>query len=137
MNALILEIVKTCIRGGDNMDNSVQKLTEWLESQKTQTILIIKEELATGKIQAFDKDRVQMLLNKVDVHEIERHDEDDYLSDKELILHGEGYIHSDKGEVELPQAVYEIPLSGEIIAYTENHEMKVETEKANYTMIVL
>lgn len=119
------------------MVNPVQELTEWLESQKTQTLLITKEELATGKNEVVDQDRVQLLLNKIDVRKINRHDEDGYLADDELILYGEGHIHSDKGEMELPQGVYEIPLYGEITAYSENNEMKVETEKANYIMIVL
>ncbi|WP_280770293.1 hypothetical protein [Salipaludibacillus daqingensis] len=119
------------------MNESVQAVSEWLELQKEKTLLITKKELAVEKNESFDEDQVQIQLNRVDVRKIERHDEDGYLSDDEVILHGEGHIHSDKGEVELPQNVFEIPLYGEIITHKENSRMKIETERANYTMIVL
>ncbi|MDG5786088.1 hypothetical protein QA612_01200 [Evansella sp. AB-P1] len=116
------------------MVHPIFQLTEWLERQKDRNLVIYKEELATGKQEVIDQDRVQMLLENITARTIEHHDEDDYLADQEIILHGVGHIYSDEGIMELPQQVYEIPLLGEITTHNEKNIVKVETEKAIYTI---
>ncbi|MBU9722925.1 MULTISPECIES: hypothetical protein [Bacillaceae] len=116
------------------MAHSIFELTEWLESQKGKTLLINKGELLTGKNKIFDNDQIKLSLTDMSVKNIERHDEDGYLADQELILYGDGTIMSDEGEFDLPQSVYEIPLVGSVHMEQEKGAVKVETEKAVYTI---
>ncbi|MFA9558601.1 hypothetical protein ACERII_14935 [Evansella sp. AB-rgal1] len=118
------------------MIHPIFELTEWLERQKEHTLLISKQEFVTGKNEIMDHDQVRLQLKDVSVRSIEHHDEDDYLADQEIILHGQGMVRTDIGESELPQGVYEIPLFGEVKTINEAEAMKVETEKAIYTIQV-
>lgn len=118
------------------MAHPIFELTEWLERQKGQTLMIYKSEIATGKEEIMDRDEVQLVLNQVSVRNIERHDQDDYLADQEIILQGEGYIETDEGKMELPQNVYEIPIySNDFSTQDRENGVRVETEKAIYTIL--
>ncbi|ADU29059.1 hypothetical protein [Evansella cellulosilytica] len=116
------------------MIHPIFELTEWLESHKGTTMTIEKQELETGTNEVFDHDRAQLQLNEISVRNLKKHDEDDYLADQELILHGEGNIHTDQGEMELPQNAYEIPILGEVKTENSENGMKVTTGKAIYTI---
>lgn len=111
----------------------VFKVTEWLESQIGEKLTIEKEELLPGNETPVDLDHVQMTLKDVSVRNIERRDIEGYLADQEIILHGEGKIITDKGLMDLPQSVYEIPILGDMEAIERGNQLTVETEKAVYT----
>ncbi|MDQ0253978.1 hypothetical protein J2S74_001351 [Evansella vedderi] len=117
------------------MVHPIFELTEWLERQKGQTLMIYKSEFSTGKEEIIDRDEVKLVLNDVSVRDIERHDEDDYLANQEIILHGEGQIHTDRGQQELPQSVYEIPIYDDFATQDRENGIRVETEKAIYTIL--
>ncbi|MFC0473459.1 hypothetical protein ACFFHM_23855 [Halalkalibacter kiskunsagensis] len=113
------------------MSQSINELSEWLESHKGETLLIKKGELATGLQQVFDIDEVTLQLEHITVVSNEK-SIDDYMPSQELVLHGNGSIQSPEGEKPLPQNAYEIPLYGEVNTTNEKDCLKVETEKAVY-----
>lgn len=115
------------------MVHPVFQVTEWLDSQIGKKLTIEKEEYLPGNMSPVDLDHVQIELTDVTVRDIESPDEDGYLANQEIILHGEGKIIPDHGFMELPQNVYEIPLFGEIRALKHEDQLTMETEKAVYT----
>jgi hypothetical protein len=133
----IWDSTKYIIRRGDTfMDQTVFEFTAWLDTQTGNTLHITKEERAIGKHEVSDLDQVHIQLHKVAVKHIERTDTDHYLADQEIILHGQGKIQSDKGDMELPQGVYEIPLYGKVSARKAQDGFQVETERAFYSIQV-
>ncbi|MBU9711420.1 hypothetical protein [Evansella tamaricis] len=116
------------------MIHPIFELTEWLEGKKGNTILINKGEFLTGMQEISDSDQIKLFLDNVTIKTIERHDQDDYLADQELILYGDGKIISDEGEFDLPQSVYEIPLMGNLKMEHEDNGVLVTTERATYTI---
>lgn len=116
------------------MVQPVYELTEWLEAQKGNTLMIHKGELSIGKQEIVDINKVELRLDKIVLKNIERSDPDNYLANQEVILHGQGTIRSDYGEVELPQNVYEIPIYGNVTTHKVEHGLKIETERAVYSI---
>ncbi|GAE26963.1 hypothetical protein JCM9140_3073 [Halalkalibacter wakoensis JCM 9140] len=117
------------------MTQPIHDLSQWLESQKGETILIRKNELSTGLQQTFDIDQVTLQLDHITVITNDQNI-DDYIPSKELVLHGEGHIKTAEGMKELPQNAYEIPLFGKIATTNGTNGLKVETEKATYDIYV-
>lgn len=114
------------------MSEMMNELESWLETQKGSSIRIRKEERLTGKQEIFDIDEIKLQLDTISIREIEAPDPDDYLSNQELVLRGEGSIYSDQGKERLPQDTYEIPLDSKVVTRKEGTGYIVETETAIY-----
>lgn len=110
------------------MTQSIEELSNWLESHQGETLIIRKGELSTGLQQIFDLDHISFVSNDRNV--------DDYIPKNELILHGNGNIRSKEGMKVIPQNAYEIPLIGNIVTSNEEDGLKVETEKAVYKFMI-
>lgn len=110
------------------MEQSVQTLKNWLESQSGHTVKIEKKELN-------DLDTVHFKLNAV-----EYRDADDVLDnylDSALILRGSGSTLNQDGElVPLPQQSYEIALHGLRIGGMDGNYTELHTDRGNYALSV-
>ncbi|WP_100398752.1 hypothetical protein [Bacillus sp. FJAT-44742] len=115
------------------MDQQIDQVSQWLESQKGNILFIKKEELETGKDEVMNTDNVRFTLDSVDVKN-NKASIDDYIPSKEIILHGSGTVQTDEGPTDLPSDVYEIPLGGEIKTEKDNNGVKLETEDVIYTI---
>lgn len=114
------------------MDQEIDELSTWLESHTGETLLIEKGELSTGLMQLFDIDRVSFQLEHISIESNEGR-LDDYISSKELVLHGNGIIQTTETmQQQLPQNKYEIPLFGKVVTSSDSKALKVETENAVY-----
>jgi hypothetical protein len=116
------------------MTQGVSELTHWLESQKGNNLMITKEEFQPGK---HDIDTIQLSLNKVVLHHIQDPDPEDYVAKQEVVLHGEGKIHTDQGEMELPQHTFEIPIYDDLTTRNMDTEFQVKTHRAVYSFQIL
>lgn len=117
------------------MNEEIQGLTDWFESQKGNTIVIKKEEYSIGHNHTHINE-AELLFEKVAIKQIEREDPDGYLANHEIILHGEGKIRTDKGEIPIPQSVYEIPIYNDLTVQTISDGITAKTEKAKYTFTI-
>ncbi|MDQ0339149.1 hypothetical protein J2S00_001935 [Caldalkalibacillus uzonensis] len=118
------------------MNDNVQQLTEWFNANRGQQLLINKEELEVGTGQVSDHDQVRLWLEKVTLRQLEKEDAEHYLASQEVLLYGRGIVHSEAGEAPLPQQVYEIPLQGHINLSHQERNMRIQTERARYTIQV-
>ncbi|MBP3951308.1 hypothetical protein [Bacillus suaedae] len=116
------------------MDNHIEQLRQWLESQKGSTLSIEKQEITTGKEDLFDIDHVTFKLDHISLVSNGEDPIDDYLATDEVILHGEGTIMSDEGTVTIPQHAFEIPLKGEVTSSLDQNQLNLQTEQAIYKM---
>lgn len=116
------------------VENEIHQVADWLDAQKGRSLFIRKEELPIGNQGIKDIDEVQLQLDNISMRQIERQDPDNYLANYELLLHGQGIIQSDRGEMPIPQNVYEIPLFGSFVTRNAQNELYIETEKAIYTI---
>lgn len=106
------------------MDQTVQKLMDWLEGRVNQTIVIKKQELE-------DQDTVHFSLEAVEYRSAED-SIDDYLDDA-LILRGSGSTLNGDGElVPLPQHSYEIAVSGLQLNAVDENTTELHTDRAKY-----
>lgn len=121
-------------RRREMVENEIHQVADWLDAQKGRSLFIRKEELPIGNQGIKDIDEVQLLLDNISMRQIEREDPDNYLANHELLLHGQGIIQSDRGEMPIPQNVYEIPLFGSFVTRNAQNELYIETEKAIYTI---
>ncbi|NUU59475.1 hypothetical protein [Paenibacillus agri] len=108
------------------MEQQVQQLSDWLNTQVNKTILIEKQELS-------DTDTIHFKLEGVDYRDADDVI-DDYL-DSALILRGSGSTLNRDGElVRLPQANYEIAVSGLRLNHSDAEAAEVQTDRAHYTL---
>ncbi|WP_042198692.1 hypothetical protein [Paenibacillus camerounensis] len=108
------------------MEQAVQQLKDWLNSESGQTVVITKQELD-------DVDTVHFSLESVDYRGAEEVI-DDYLGDA-LILRGSGNTLNGDGElVPLPQPSYEIAVSGLQLHSAEAERAELQTDRAKYTL---
>ncbi|MBT2287841.1 hypothetical protein J7E73_01605 [Paenibacillus albidus] len=108
------------------MKQKVQELSEWLNTHVNATIVIEKQELD-------DADKVHFQLEAVDYRDAEDV-LDDYL-DSALILRGSGSTMNDGGEsVPLPQASYEIAVSGLELNAKNDNKLEIKTDRATYVL---
>ncbi len=114
----------------------MEQVSEWLEQLKGQSLLIYKEEIATGKQEVMDIDQVSFKLDSVSFNRNRHANIDDYLAFKEIVLYGQGTIQTDQGESGLPERAYEIPLTGDFKTEKNADNMRVETDQAIYTISV-
>ncbi|WP_410511102.1 hypothetical protein PaeBR_13395 [Paenibacillus sp. BR2-3] len=106
------------------MEQSVEILSDWLNSHVNQTIVIEKHELA-------DLDIVHFKLESLDFRSGED-TIDDYL-DHALILRGSGNTLNKSGEsVPLPQNSYEIAVSGLRFSPSDDKRFQALTDRAKY-----
>ncbi|WP_088101977.1 hypothetical protein [Halalkalibacter urbisdiaboli] len=114
------------------MDQMINELANWLENGKGHTVMIQKREIQQGDV--IDLDSVQLQLEDVSVRKIEAPDPDGYLAKSEIILHGNGEIKTDRGQMPLPQNTYEIPLFGRFESAVTDNGLQVKTEKSIYDL---
>ncbi|OEH85120.1 hypothetical protein BHU72_05780 [Desulfuribacillus stibiiarsenatis] len=118
------------------MNQVVSDITKWLEQNTGSTLIIQKRESKIGTHETMDIDKVRFELERISTRTIERPDPDYYLANQEVILHGKGKIITDKGEIDIPQDVYEVPVYKGIKATIAEKNLTIEMEKANYSIIV-
>jgi len=106
------------------MEQSVEILSDWLNSHINQTIVIEKHELS-------DLDIVHFKLESVD-YRSSGATIDDYLDDA-LVLIGSGDTKNKSGElVPLPQNSFEIAVSGMRFSPSDDKRFQVDTDRAKY-----
>ncbi|WP_202081516.1 hypothetical protein [Caldalkalibacillus salinus] len=110
------------------MQQSYQEVEAWLQNHVNRTLLI-------QKIEDGDTDQVEMFLEGSRLGEQMHHDPDDFVADRALLLQGAGKVMTDGEPAELPQAVFEIPLSGECRVSSEGDRLRIKTERASYDLI--
>lgn len=110
------------------MNSNVQNVMQWLEGNTNKSILIQKQEDG-------DADEVRLRLSKVGYRD---HAEtiDGYVGGTAVVLHGEGSIVSDSGEVPLPADYYVIPVDGLSIANSGEGSFSLKTDRAEYSISV-
>ncbi|WP_342435637.1 hypothetical protein NSS79_18555 [Paenibacillus sp. FSL L8-0436] len=110
------------------MDQTVQKLIDWLDAHAITTIVIKKQELE-------DLDTVHFQLETVEYRTAED-TIDDYLDDA-LILRGSGNTLNADGElVPLPQHSYEIAVSGLRLDNLGEDNAELQTDRAKYALSI-
>lgn len=110
------------------MDQTVQKLIDWLDAHANKTIVIKKQELE-------DLDTVHFQLETVEYRTAED-TIDDYLDDA-LILRGSGNTLNADGElVPLPQHSYEIAVSGLHLDNLGEGNAELQTARAKYSLSI-
>ncbi|MBW4080521.1 hypothetical protein [Paenibacillus sp. S150] len=108
------------------MDQSVQRLMDWLTAQANETIVIDKQEMN-------DLDTVHFTLDTVDYRNAD--DVIDEYLDSALILRGSGSTLNRDGElVPLPQQNYEIAVSGLHLDAVDDSKVELRTERAKYSI---
>lgn len=116
------------------MDVAIKEAISWLEAHAGSKIRIQKEELAIGTWRRTDIDHIQLQLERVEIQHNRQAEIDDYIASHEICLHGSGTIQVDQGEVELPHNMYEIPLHGRLRTTSKEKQLRIETDKAVYTI---
>ncbi|WP_342479921.1 hypothetical protein NST07_18370 [Paenibacillus sp. FSL L8-0340] len=108
------------------MDQTVQKLLDWLDAHANQTVVIKKQELE-------DLDTVHFQLENVEYRTAE--DKIDNYLDDALILRGSGNTLNGDGElVPLPQHSYEIAVSGLHLDNIGEDKAELQTDRAKYAL---
>jgi hypothetical protein len=110
--------------------DEMNQVTEWLESHKNQSCSITKHEDG-------DIDEVHMYLHKISLAEVEGEDPEEYVSNKSLMLQGEGTINSGDHDAPLPFDVYEIPITDKLYFKQLNNELQINTERAIYKIRII
>jgi hypothetical protein len=116
------------------MHQQLDGVLSWLRKHQGQQLSIQKFELASGKEQVGDQDRVRIQLERVTRRNLPYDDPDGYLSPGEVVLHGNGEIMT-AGSVEpLPQRAFEIPFRGEISTQVHGDLLEINTLDTVYTI---
>jgi hypothetical protein len=110
---------------------TITELTGWLESNKGRNLIINKEEHNLGN---HDLDRIELVLDDVVMRHADRPDPDDFVAKHEVVLQGQGTIHTKEGQMELPQRMFEIPIEGKLATRKIDDGLIVETERALYAI---
>ncbi|MDB5084902.1 MAG: hypothetical protein JWN30_1788 [Bacilli bacterium] len=109
------------------MDNPLNQVTDWVNSQGSRFFLIRKEEDG-------DLDEAYLHLDHVALGNLGRNDPDDYVATHAILLHGDGQLKTAFEQVRLPQGVYEIPLAGHWQAEFAGRGLRIQTDRAVYTI---
>jgi hypothetical protein len=108
------------------MEQTVQKLKDWLTGHVNETIVIEKKELR-------DLDKVHFNLEAIEFRDAEDVI-DDYLGSA-LILRGFGNtLNADGKLVSLPQSTYDIAVDGLRIEDIGDRKVEVSTDRAKYIL---
>lgn len=108
------------------MDQSEQKLMDWLTAQSGATVVIEKQEMN-------DLDTVHFSLESVAYRNADDVI-DDYL-DSALILRGNGNtLNKDRELIPLPQQSYEIALSGLRLEAVNDGQVELHTDRGKYSI---
>ncbi|WP_100372878.1 hypothetical protein [Bacillus sp. FJAT-45037] len=118
------------------MSNMIEQFSSWLEKQKGHTLSIQKGEHETGKKEVMDIDLVSLELDSVSLRESEHPSTDEYIPNKEFILHGTGQVHGDEKDSPLPQDCFEIPFNDSFQFRGEGKDVQVHTDKAIYRISI-
>ncbi len=106
--------------------NDIKQLQEWLNRYTGTTLIIEKQELD-------DTDLVHFTVSSIDERS-QDNEIDDYL-ESALILRGEGRTQNDEGEsVPIPGDTYEIITNDLRIDEINDEHVKLNTERAAYTL---
>lgn len=105
----------------------INEVVAWLNQYQGREIFIQKEEDG-------DIDQVEMTLQRADMGHLEERDPDDYLAQFTILLHGEGTVGTGMLASDLPQSVYDIPLTKDWQATLEQgHEkLTIHSERGTY-----
>lgn len=107
---------------------------EILERHRGESISITKRELAIGSQKPYDSDYVTLNLEKISIRDSKYTDSDDYVAQRELVLHGEGNLSGKGRNSPLPQEAYEIPIVGEFEVQETGAGIDIQTAKAQYSI---
>ena len=110
------------------MNDSLRRVSEWLDSHRDEPLLITKTEQG-------DVDRVRMRLASAGLHEPQS-SPDDYTDGTVMYLRGEGTVLGDSEEAPLPQDTYVIPIAGLSDAQVEHGGVRLKTERGEYAIAV-
>ncbi|MDV2683672.1 hypothetical protein RYX56_04690 [Alkalihalophilus lindianensis] len=114
------------------MSTMIDQFSSWLDKQKGNTLSIQKGEHETGMKEVMDIDLVSIQLDSVSLRESEQASIDDYIPNKEIILHGTGQVHGDEKDSPLPEDCFEIPVDDSFQFQGEGKDVQVHTDKAIY-----
>ncbi|MDH6368988.1 hypothetical protein M2444_000766 [Paenibacillus sp. PastF-3] len=110
------------------MEQSIQKLMDWINSHVNETIVIEKKELR-------DLDKIHFNLEAVEFRSAEDVI-DDYLGSA-IILKGFGSTLNADGElVSLPHSTYDLAIDGLRIEDIGDRKAEITTDRAIYTLSV-
>ncbi|WJH34323.1 hypothetical protein MJA45_17570 [Paenibacillus aurantius] len=110
------------------MEQTLKSIKEWLESCKDRPLVIDKKEDG-------DLDSVTLQLNEVVVAVRNETHPDDYISERSLILQGEGKVEGvPEEEAPLPQNLYEIPFNDKLESRQEAQSLLIRTDRAEYIL---
>lgn len=107
-----------------------QEIQQWLAARINQVIHI-------EKIEDGDTDQVQLQLEDIRLGRQNKHDPDDYVADEALLLYGSGCLET-AGQQSLtanvPQHVYEIPMTPNMMAEDDQGRLLLSTDRAVYRL---
>jgi hypothetical protein len=107
------------------MNLSARDISNWFEGNLEKTFILEKKEQQ-------DVDQIEFNLQKVGLVDYSN-SQDDYMSNHAVILHGNGSIQNQEGEmVHIPDGVYEISLEGTIQGEELTNSLEFQTERAHY-----
>ncbi|HKM43621.1 MAG TPA: hypothetical protein VJZ70_06475 [Limnochordia bacterium] len=107
------------------MNQSPDKLQQWLQENKDRVLNIRKEEDG-------HQDRVTIRLRDVDM--VRHQDTDNYLSDQALLLRGEGTVSTESGMAPLPSDTFEISLTDQWSVALNHRSLQLQTERGHYSI---
>lgn len=111
------------------MPASIADVTQWLESQTDNELIITKHE-------DDDIDETVIRLARIE-RKGERSDAlDDYTNGAALVLRGNGTVLTEGREAPLPSDAFEIPLEGLSLTETADGAALLVTERARYSIKV-
>jgi len=108
------------------MNRDVKEITDWLEQFRGQ-------ELVITKLEQQDEDLTQVQLKEVSLDTPAHAQDDDYIPQYELVLHGDGIVMNEN-QAPLPGKKYEIPLQGDWQSSIEESTLHLTTDRAEYTI---
>jgi hypothetical protein len=109
------------------VNNALERMIHWLDSNKNQSIAI-------RKVEDGDIDHVNIRLSDTEIKDF--HTVDDYITGKKLLLHGEGKIQTEGNEQDIPGHVYEIALSSVVESKQTEAGFELTTDRGSYTFAV-
>lgn len=110
------------------MNEQLKSVTDWLNAHKQQTVMIRKQEME-------DTDQTRIQLEEVEYRE-NTPTIDDYTEGDSLILHGNGTVINEQGEIQLPQNTYQIYVDGLSKADVKETQLTMETDRAKYEIFI-
>ncbi|WP_166244359.1 hypothetical protein [Paenibacillus turpanensis] len=106
------------------MSGVIEQITEWLNECAGQSVLI-------EKVEQGDRDRTRIRVDQVSI-QAQPKDPDDYVAEREIMIHGDGAVLLESGQAPLPEPYYEIALIGVSHASKTSQTLHIVTDRASY-----